>query len=499
MTTNHESTNPRTPADMIDEIGGNPHAEIPHAPPVDFRTSPHEWIREHIGEPSRTRYGSSAEAYAEHAERAFDSLSLLLDEYAGSEMETEALARVLVLASDALSFRVREDSRFYRFGPMLVPTTPSGLAFVRHARKVAREDIGSPMLGVVDSDSPLGVVLSAIRSAAERKVSGFLESARNITSAEPANGRGFRIAFDFAARAASALPRGKALPPALLSPILDGFEVSDALELKSDCDMCDDGTAEFLDRFGISYERTGAYECDSCGAEHESDECGEIEWISDFVLTPEMVEAIDRQGFGDALREYIADGNEHADSLGALLDECDDSEIRARVALPPANESGERESGIPYDSSVWEFAPALDEIDGADEIESAQALRAGVLLGDIAREYADASVLPPIPGVLRYRPLPYERPNSSRDTIALEWNPTSGILSTTLGGGLRFEHDTRRESARIVVRESTTSAHRPALALSTETGSRFVASFAEQDAGERAALLLRIAQGSAEI
>ena len=496
MDTNENTTTPET----VDSIGGNPHAEIPPAPPVDFRTDPSAWIAEHIGTPSRTRYGSSAEQSAEHARRAFDSIGALLESWGEHQTneETEALALLLSLVSSALSWRISEDPRFYAFGPILVPSSPLGVEFVRAARRIAREHIGSARLECVEPDSPLGALLAAIRSHAERQTSGLVETVRNTTNHEQSE-QGFRVRFDFAARAFAALPRGETLPPALLSPVLDGYEIEDPLELKESADMCDDGTESFLAHFGIGYEREpGAYECGECGCEHENEEGGGFEHIDDFTLTDSMVEFIDRQGFGDALREFVGGGSE-SDSLGALLDECDDDELRERFAPPAKPETGER-AGIRYDTEVYEFEPDFESIDGAEDLEFGAAMRAGSILSEIAREHASAGVLPPIGGTLRYRPLPYERPNSSRDTIALAWDPSSGFLESALGGGLVFRHDTRRHESTLVIRPDSVarSAHRPMVRLTGE-GSALVAQFAACDAGSRAALLLGIAKGSAGI
>jgi len=490
--------------------GENPHAEIAPLPPVDFRTNARAWIEQNIGSDSTrsARYGSSPSASAEYVGRAFAAIGALLDSLGEPNTlppaEIEALAALLVGVRGALGYRVGAggDSRFVRFGPLVIPASPRGFALARRFREIGSESVQSSALGVVDESSTLGVLLALLRSQAERSTSGILQSVANRTSPHTSandhgRGAGFVLAFDFHARSTSAIPSGLVLPPALLSPTLDGYEIDDPLELVRDADMCADGTAEFCERFGIGFERSGSYECGECGCEHESDESGEIESVDSFVLDSSMIEAIDAQGFGDALRDYVAGGDE-TDTLGALLESCDDSEIRERLTVPPTLESGKRD-GIEFDPLVWSFAPDFDEIDGSDEIESSEALRAGALLGSIVADWTGANLLPPIPGTLNYRPQAYERPNSSRDTIALAWCPKSGTLETAIGGGLRLRFNVRSGARTLLVPDpSRGSRAERTVSIALESGSWNVHA-PSADAGERAALLLSIARAGVEI
>ena len=458
-------------------------------PPVDFRTDAPAWIAEHIG----IEGGKALRA----RERAFASLSALLEPYGADPTSTErdavALARVLSQALALLEYHIREDSRFVRFGGLLLPTTPSALSVLRVLRKVAAERIhGNGLAETVEPESALGVFLAAIERASREERSPLLLSARNRTNAEP--GQGFRIGFDFHARALASMPCGEALPSALLSPDPVGFYIDDPRDMQRDCNMCDVGTADFLSQFGIVFELSGgSYECGECGTEHESEESGEIESIDGFEISADMWSAIERRGFGDAVREYIGAQSER-DSLSALLSNESEAETLERVAPDP-------ERGIRFDPSVWDFRPDFESVEGADEIEGAEALRAGALLLRVVDAHTSAGVLPPIGGTLHYRPLPYEtrhigdgiestRPHG----IAFAWDPDSGTLEHTLRGGLVLRIDARKGSRVLVLRTLS----EPTVPLVAEEG-EWIADAHHESAGEVAGLLLRIAKGRAEI
>lgn len=501
----HEHTTPEPSIPSADET--REHAEALAAivgaagietlpPPVDFRTSPREWIAEHIG--NVRPYGPDT---SEARSRAFAALSALLEPYGSDPTSTERdavpLARVLSQALALLEWHTREDSRFVRFGGLLLPTTPAALGVLRVLRKVAAERIhGNGIAETVEPDSALGVFLAAIERASREERSPLLLGARNRTSAEP--GQGFRIGFDFHARALASMPRGEALPPALLSPDPVGFYVEDPRDMQSDCDMCDDGTADFLERFGIAFERSGGtYECSECGTEHESEESGEIESIDPFEISADMWAAIERQGFGDAVREYIGATSE-SDSLSALLSNESESETLERTKPDP-------ERGIRFDSAVWRFEPDFESIDGADEIAGGDALRAGALLSRVVAEHTSAGVLPPIGGALFYRPLPYETRHIGDGTtstrppsIAFAWDPTSGTLEHELGGGLVLRIDARKGGALLVLRTPSEPTNGRTVPLAPE-GGEWIADAHHESGGESAALLLRIAKGRAEI
>jgi len=467
-------------------------------PPVDFRTDPRAWIAEHIGE-APPRYRSSP-TMPDHIGRMFAALSALLEPY-GSDSESTrrdavALARVLSQALALLEYHTREDSRFIRFGGLLLPTTPAALSVLRVLRAIAAERIiGNGIAETVEPDSALGVFLAAIERAGREERSPLLLSARNRTSADP--GQGFRIGFNFHARALASMPRGDALPSALLSPDPVGFYVEDPRAMQSDCDMCDSGTADFLERFGIAFERKGGeYECDSCGSTCEGDSDGEITHIDPFELTADMLAAIERQGFGDAVREYVG-ANTEADTLAALLESESEAKTLERTKPDP-------EHGIRFDSSVWDFRPDFESIDGADEIAGGDALRAGALLLRVVESHTSAGVLPPIGGALVYRPLPYETRHIGDGTtstrppsIALAWDPKGGTLEHELGGGLLLRIDACKGGALLVLR-TPADRHGRTVPLLPE-GGEWIADAHHESGGEPAALLLRIAKGRAEI
>ena len=480
--TTNEHTNAPTPND-----GTNPHAEIPPSPPADWKAEPLAWISEHIGASERARYGAERE---QETARASEALSALLAPYESSpqavSIDAEPLRVLLSACFARLDWSTREDPRFLRFGGLLFPTSAGGLSVLRALRTVARESVlGAALVPNVEQESPLGVLFARLR---EDRLSALLQSERNRTDSE--HGGGFRIGFDFHARAMGAIPAGSKLPTPLLAPELEGFEVSDPIEFQRECDMCDDGTADFLEQHGIEFEREGgSYECDSCGSEHESDEQGSIEYIAPFVLSASMVADIERQGFGDAARDYIAEGAD-ADSLSALLEQ--DPDERAK---PDA------EHGIRFDSDVWAFEPDFGSVEGADEIEGSEALEIGALLSAIVNEHTSAGVLPPIGGTLRYRPLPYESNRigtSTRNGIALVWDPSAGSLVCSLSEALRVRFDVRKQARTLETLATNGSPHAPRFVLEPH-GGEFVAQAGHTDGGERARSLLAIAKARAEI
>ena len=480
----HTNTHTNEPAPYAPNTGDNPHAEI------DAEAQREEFARAQWRERPRDFVG----LYGGEPEALFVGIGALLDAPALDFVrEAEALARLLECCAEALRYRIRDDSRWISFGPLAIPTSPRGLDALRAIRAHASELVtGTSPRSVLDDSSGLARLLDEIERTARMRRSGILESARNRTSSA-SEVSGFRLGFSFHSRALASMPNGNTLPPAILGSALVGREITgdEASELRSDCDMCDDGTAEFLDRFGISYEREGgAYECDSCGCEHESDEGGEISWISDFTLTSDMLDALDRQGFGDGAREFFG-AEDGCDEWSGMLDACDDSEILARCA-PNA------EDGIRYDSSVWRFVPDFEGIDGLDALEWSEQARALPLLVRIANEHETASVLPPISGSLVYQPAPYE---SGRSTVEpksydFQWNAEAGTLTHTIAGPLALRVNAKHGGASIV---HTIDGREHTGALTHTSGSEYALDAPAYEGGERAARLLGIVKGSAGI
>lgn len=476
----HTNEHTNEPARTIDEIGGNPHAE---APPIGVQF--HEWS---------TRPVEWSAKFASDTASAFGALAALLDDTARDfTREAGPLARLLESVADSMRYQLpREDSRFVRFGPLVVPTSPRGLDALRAIRTHANELVtGTSPRSVLDDSSPLALLLDEIERTSRMRRSGILASVKNRTSSADSVD-GFRLAFGLHARAMGAMPNGTTLPPALLGAQLVGREIdgNEAEELRSDLDMCASGTIEFLDRFGISYEGGGgSYECGECGSEHESDECEEIESIDDFTLTSDMLDALDRQGYGEGVREFFG-AEDGCDEWSGMLESCDNAEILARCA-PNA------EDGISYDSSVWKFVPEFEEIDGLESLEWSEQARVLPLLVEIAQAHATASVLPPIGGTLVYQPAQYE----SRSVVEpvsynFDWSPQAGTLTHTIAGPLALVVDARNGGARIV---HTIDGQARGAALTHTSGADYMLDAPAYASGERAAMLLGIVKGSAGI
>ena len=484
----HTNTNTNEPAPYTPNTGENPHAEIDsEAQREEFaRAQWRERPRDFVG-----LYGGDSGALFEAIGRVLDSLDHSSGASDYRRGDAEPLARLLECCAESLRYRIRDDSRWISFGPLAVPTSPRGLEILGAIRTHASELVtGTSPRSVLDDSSGLARLLDEIERTARMRRSGILTSARNRTSSA-SEVSGFRIGFDFHSRALASMPKGSTLPPAILGSALVGREITsaEASELREDLDMCDSGSREFLDRFGIEYEGgSGTYECDSCGSEHEDEDGGEIEWISDFVLTSDMLDALDRQGFGDGAREFFG-AEDGCDEWSGMLESCDDAEILARCA-PNA------EDGIRYDSSVWRFVPDFEGIDGLDALEWSEQARALPLLVRIANEHETASVLPPISGSLVYQPAPYE----SRSTVEpksydFQWNAEAGTLTHTIAGPLALRVNARNGGAAIV--HTIDGAER--IGTLTPIGSEFVLDAPAYEGGERAARLLGIVKGSAGI
>ena len=477
----HTNTNTNEPAPYAPNTGDNPHAEI------DAEAQRTEQARSAWRERPRDFVG----LYGGDSEALFGAISGLLDGIENPRTEAEALARLLDACAEALRYRIRSDSRWISFGPLAIPTSPRGLEILAALREYAGELVtGQSPRSVLDDTSALARLLDEIERTARMRRSGILETARNRTSAA-SEVAGFRIGFGFHARALASMPNGNTLPPAILGAALVGREIDgdEAREMREHADMCDSGTAEFLDRFGISYETEGGeYECDSCGSTHDDDEGGSISWISDFTLTGEMLDAIDTQGFGDSVREFFG-AEDGCDEWSGMLDACDNAEILARCAP-------NKEDGIRYDSSVWRFVPDFEGIDGLDGLEWSEQARALPLLVEIARAHEEASVLPPISGTLEYQRAPHE----SRSTVEpksydFQWNAEAGTLTHTIAGPLALRVSAKHGGASIV--HTIDGAER--IGTLTPIGSEFVLDAPAYEGGERAARLLGIVKGSAGI
>jgi len=459
--------------------GENPHAEILALPPASFR-EPDRWIAENVN--------------AETRPSMFRTLSDLLQNNLDKPSNDEPIATLLQKVSRPTSIQrllVGESSRFFRFGPLILPAIPAGVQYARRVRTIARELIGSSDLTMAEPDSDLGRMLESVKLAGESK-GRLLEHARNRTSERTSertreNGPGvlgFRLGFQFNARTISLIPKGAKLPPALLSRT-EGYEIEDPLELMNECDMCSEGTADFLDDFGLTYARE-PYECGECGSACDGEGGGRIEQIEPFTLTGEMIEQIDRQGFGDKLREYVS--YYEADSVSTLLDSCDDAEIRERVR-PDA------ENGILYDTESWDFSPDFESLEGMQDCSRTEALRAGALFGGIASEYERARILPPFGGTLTLVEKGLAR---EQERIAFCWDPVEGTLSSVLGGGLMLCINARTGSARLRTTDRAFALSGSHSSVSSK-GRDYILDLPSESGGKRAELMLQLEQARVEI
>jgi len=208
----------------------------------------------------------------------------------------------------------------------------------------------------------------------------------------------------------------------LLAPELEGFEVTDALDAIKELDYCAAGSAEFLDKFGIEYER-GYGECSACGSETCSE--GELESVEDFTLTAEMIRWLDRANKLDDIREHIA-GSASWD-LSELLESGTDAEILERFAP----------SGMSYDPAQWEFLPDFESVEGLAELDFPTMVRALPLLAELAKRWHAAGFLPPIAGRLNPKGWAVDSTTRRGDW---RWTPDVGTLEHDMGSGnvLRF-------------------------------------------------------------
>jgi hypothetical protein len=307
------------------------------------------------------------------------------------------------------------------------------------------------------------------------------------TRPNPADGYyGFRVDVRLHNGAMASLPRGTKLPHPLLVPDPVGFHIDDPLAMQRECDMCDDGVAQFLDEFGIWHERVpGEYQCEYCGSECEDEEVGgRIESIEPFTLTDDMLDYAYRQGFGDRVREYVG-GESEIETLGDLLEESAD-ETLARLA-PDA------EHGIRFDTSMWSFDPTFGDVEGASDVKGAEALILGARLLAVATYHVGAGVLPPIPGVLSY--LHPSAATSSKDAISLRWDPEAGTLTSRITDRVELRWDVRSEQAVLALRSDGGV---KIVNLRWE-GGEWILHAPPGSGGDDAATMLAIVQGEAEL
>lgn len=374
-----------------------------------WRSNPAQWIRENAADlDSAARSLPLALKEAQEVPASLPDALALLCEFRNAQRYGNRLAA---------------DARFLGFGPLAIPTNARGLEILRSLRMEAHSLSTGTLERIAEDGSALHRLMEAFDSQAQRK---FLLSSGNDTNP---SGTGFRFRFRFRPEALIST-RGKDLPPALLGIPLEGYELtgSEALEWQSEESACDQGVAEFLDRFGISYSREES-ECSECGCETGSD--GSIYWIQDFRITEEIAEGLERAGYADSVRDFLGESGSAAlegfDSLAELSEE----EIAERLAIP--------KDPIRYDPLRWRFVPLWEEIEGLEDAEFATLAMLLPLFQRIADEYASKEALPPFPGVLiSTNPRASE---SSAEAFRWRWDPETGILSQGMSHRLQLRYN----------------------------------------------------------
>lgn len=374
---------------------------------ADWRTEPKQWIREN----------------GQNLDSAAPALTLVIKEAAANpELLPQALELLCTFRESHQYGRgYGHDPRFLEFGPLAIPTNARGIGFLRTLRDEAAAFVRKPLAGLIAPGSTLERFYRAFDDQAQSR---FLISSGNDTNSI---GSAFKFRFRFRPKALIRT-EGKAIPPGLLGTKLEGyeFEGSQALEWQSEAGACNDGVAEFLDRFGIDYEREST-ECDSCGCETGSD--GDIDWIGDFELDSDMIEALESAGYLESIQEFVDSNAPELEDFDSLA-ELSEADIRKRLAIP--------KDAIRYDRERWQFIPDFEEIEGLEEAEFASLVRLLPLFQAIASEYASAGALPPFPGVLLST-----NPSAAESTLEgfrWRWCPERIMLSQSLSHALSLRY-----------------------------------------------------------
>lgn len=354
-----------------------------------------------------------------------------------------------------------------RCGPIVVPSTSTGIAALRKLRDsaLAVRSNGTDNMGIDDA-STLAKLISALKSAAID--SAILSPGlRNVTKEDNRC-----LVFDAQLCTATMreMPTGTKVPQSLLGASLEGIEVDedDINSMANSNGWCADGVRDWLQQWTDAEFEGGDYDCDQCGSTVE--DYGTLASVS-FTLTPEIIDELDcSEGYLDVFQDYFeAEGSGSCD-FSTLLQEKNDSEIlegwkpadkitvtaKGIVGGKEFTHDVETETGIEYDPDVWRFSADYSELE-LDDLDSEELIRLIPLLAEINAQYRDRSILPPIPGTLervtitnvstyygRYRA-------GSADMI---WDPTDGTLShVAIGGGsgVRLEIDPVSDRVALIV------------------------------------------------
>lgn len=387
-------------------------------------------------------------------------------ERCGSDTPLDVV-RLLRAVATGLTRDQRGSNEWLSFGKLAAPASPNGIGALRLLRNAARtfaQGAPSALYGGEDTNHKLARFVTAHAvTAQESEVFGRLA---NLSAVSPDRTTGLTLTVNLDASIMHSLPRGENLPRPVLSELegrtIDGDTV---LEIARKASMCDDGVAEFLDDFGVDYERnSGSYECDSCGGETESGEDGEFESCDDLTLDANMIQGIREAGFLEAVLEAL-DADDGSDDLEALLDSCDDEDLASQLAPadkvksptlevdpkdPRRNIEKMLEKGIVYDPKVWKFTPAFDQIEGVEELDYDYLARLLPALTMSCVAHESRGVLPAVPGNLE-RISSYGR---STKSSVFAWNPTKGTLThSPTSDGMAVQFDVRGGATALISKD----------------------------------------------
>lgn len=213
-------------------------------------------------------------------------------------------------------------------------------------------------------------------------------------------------------------------PDGLTLDRMEGLDVdgSDILELIVDEGWCLEGSAEMLNKLGISFETEGGtYQCDSCGTEHEDEDSEHISWVEDVTLDAKQLRLI--RGCKDYRSELETFLREHAEN-----EDMDRSFALEGTPDPQWDQAQFSDQQWAFEID-WDSLP--DWIDTDDPASIAQ------LALDVA-DHIRAGVYPPVSGKFYRKGL-----ESSKQTgSALRWSPEFRRLEWKCeGGSIRIEDD----------------------------------------------------------
>ena len=404
---------------------------------TETKQSPAEWDKDparylHEVGVAATGLDSSTDMTTARYDAVDFILGAFLNDPNAPDMALSVIA-ILRVCSSYMGHMIRSSNEWIRYGPIIAPSTPNGIGTIRKLRDMAcmfSHSAPRELFDSADTDHLLARLLDAYESGA--KDSAVLGTVRNVSESK-AYADGIQLGVDLDSNIMRSLPRGETVPRPILCT-LEGREIkgSDVQEITCDSGMCEEGVADFLNRFSISHDQEGGdYECDSCGLVQETEEGG-ITDVGDFTLTADMIEALDDAGYLDSVQDALGAGED----LSTLLDECDDAKLAERLAPAPmgtkttgtgivaATESVE--TGIAYNRDDWTFEPDYETVDGLDGLEFTELARILPALAVSVAQHEARGILPPIGGKLVHDG---RRDYGRRGDRNFRWNPYNGTLT----------------------------------------------------------------------